>query len=85
MTLWLCADAALILAALACMLVILRARRLSDCLAAMQLGGLILVLALLCLSQAMARPSFLDLALALALLSFPGTLLFAHFVERWLR
>ncbi|HVM49067.1 MAG TPA: monovalent cation/H+ antiporter complex subunit F [Candidatus Acidoferrum sp.] len=85
MNLWLGADAALLLATWICAAVILRGRRLSDCLPALQMAGVILVLALVALSQAMARPSFLDLALALAVLSFPAALLFAHFVERWLR
>ena len=85
MNTWLGADAALVLAALFCAVIILRGRRLTDCMVALQMGGVIIVLALLALAQAMGRPSFLDLALALALLSFPGALLFAHFVERWLR
>jgi multicomponent Na+:H+ antiporter subunit F len=85
MNTWLGADAALVLTALFCAAVIMRGRRLSDCMVALQMVGVIMALALLALAQAMARPSFLDLALALALLSFPGALLFAHFVERWLR
>ena len=35
-------------------------------------------------SFAFDQPSFIDLPLALLILSLPGTLLFAHFLERWL-
>lgn len=75
----------MIVAALICAAVLLRGRHLSDRLVALQMLSLLTVLALLILAQAMSRPSFFDLALALAILSFPGALLYAHFVERWLR
>ena len=35
-------------------------------------------------SFASDQPSIVDLLLALGLLSLPGSLLFAHFLERWL-
>jgi multicomponent Na+:H+ antiporter subunit F len=41
-------------------------------------------LLLMALSFAFDQPSSFDLALALALLGLPGTLLFAVFTERWL-
>lgn len=44
------------------------------------LGTLMLVLA----SFAWPHDALMDLALALGLLSIPGTLLLTHFVERWL-
>lgn len=44
------------------------------------IGALILVLT----SFAFDQPSFIDLPLALAFLSLPGTLVFAHVLERWL-
>lgn len=44
------------------------------------LGTLMLVL----LSFAWPRDQLLDLALALALLAIPGTLVCTHFLERWL-
>ena len=47
---------------------------------ASSIGALMLVL----LSMAFEQPSFVDLALALVLLSLPGTLVFAQFLERWL-
>lgn len=42
------------------------------------------VLMLALMSYAFAQPSLMDLALTLALLTLPGTLLFAVFLERWL-
>ncbi len=47
---------------------------------ASSIGALMLVL----MSMAFDQPSFVDLALALVLLSLPGTLVFAQFLERWL-
>ena len=85
MTMWLAGVIGLLLAGLVCAGIILRARSLSDCLVALQMAGLVFTLALLSLAQGMSRPSFFDLALAVALLSFPAALLFAHCVERWLR
>ncbi len=53
-------------------------------LVAVQLTSVIAVLALVTLSIAFGQPSFLDLSLALSLLSLPGTLVLAIFLERWL-
>ncbi len=51
--------------------------------AALQAAAVLSVLALMCLSEGMGQPSFLDLAVALALLVAPGGLVFARFLERW--
>ena len=40
-------------------------------------------LAMILLAEEMGRPLFLDLGLALALLSFGGGLVFARFLEGW--
>jgi multisubunit Na+/H+ antiporter MnhF subunit len=40
-------------------------------------------LILLLIAQGIHRPPFFDLALAAALLSFAGGLVFARFFERW--
>jgi multisubunit Na+/H+ antiporter MnhF subunit len=53
-------------------------------LVAVQLASAIAALALVSLSVAFGQPSFLDLALSLSLLSLPGTLVLAIFLERWL-
>ena len=52
--------------------------------AAYQLAGSIGVILLVLLSFATDQPSLTDLALTLVLLTLPGTLLFAVFLERWL-
>lgn len=85
MNIWLAAGIAMLLTLIPCVVVMLHARRLTDCMVALQLAGVVAVLALMILAQAMHRPSFYDLALALALLSFPSALMFAHFLEVWLR
>jgi len=48
----------------------------------MRVSGVLLVL--LVLAQAYDRSIYFDLALALALLSFAGGLVFARFLERWI-
>jgi multisubunit Na+/H+ antiporter MnhF subunit len=42
------------------------------------------MLVLIALSFALGQSSFIELPLALALLSLPGSLLMALFLERWL-
>jgi multicomponent Na+:H+ antiporter subunit F len=53
-------------------------------LVAAQLVAALAVLLLIALSFAFDQASSFDLALTLALLGLPGTLLFAVFAERWL-
>jgi multisubunit Na+/H+ antiporter MnhF subunit len=53
-------------------------------LVALELAGTLTVFALVLLSVGYSQPSFVDLALTLVLLSFAGTLVYVHFVERWL-
>lgn len=53
-------------------------------LAALELASTVTVFALVLLSVGYGQPSFVDLALTLVLLSFTGTLVYVHFVERWL-
>jgi multisubunit Na+/H+ antiporter MnhF subunit len=51
---------------------------------ALQLMSSLATLTLIVLSFALGQPSFIELPVALALLSLPGTLLMALFLERWL-
>lgn len=51
---------------------------------AVQFATSLSVLLLIVLSFVFAQPSSIDLALSIALLTLPGTLLFALFLERWL-
>lgn len=53
-------------------------------LASVQMASVVAAWALVELSFAFGQPSFLDLALTLGLLSLPGTLVMALFLERWL-
>jgi multicomponent Na+:H+ antiporter subunit F len=50
----------------------------------LEMAGMIISLLLVLLAEGMHRPPFYDLALAVALLSFGGGLVFARFLERWL-
>ena len=83
MNIWLAGAFALLFGLASCLVIILRAG-LMEALVGVQMGSTIAILILLLLAQGYGRPSFADLALALAFLSFPGSLLFAHFFERWL-
>lgn len=53
-------------------------------LVAVQFATSIATLLLVALSFALDQPATIDLALTLAVLTLPGTLLFALFQERWL-
>jgi multisubunit Na+/H+ antiporter MnhF subunit len=80
---WLWAALVLVVGVAPCVLVIARGGS-ADGLVALQLATGLCTLTLLLVAQGLGRPSFYDLALALALLGVPATLLFAHFLERWL-
>lgn len=54
-----------------------------DGLVALQLGSVMTISLLLLLCEGFHRPAFTELALALAILSFGGGLVFARFLERW--
>ena len=53
-------------------------------LVALELCSVVTALALVCLSLAFGQPSFLDVAVALVVLSLPGTLVLIVSLERWL-
>jgi multicomponent Na+:H+ antiporter subunit F len=57
---------------------------LADRLVAVQLATNVTILLLVLTSFAFDQTSLIDLPLTLTVLSLPGTLMFAHFVERWL-
>ncbi len=83
MNVWLIATGVLLAALLPCAIVAFRGAAM-DRLIAVELAGTITTLLILTLAQGLGRPSIFDLALALAALSVPGTLVYAHFLERWL-
>ena len=80
---WLSAAIALLPALIPGGIVLVRGDDL-DRLVALELAGALTVLILVLLAQGFARSSFYDLALTLALLSFPAGLAFARILERWL-
>ena len=59
-------------------------RSLGDRLAALEMAGTLVAVELLLLAEGFGRPSFFDLPLTLALLSFGSGMVFARFVQRWL-
>jgi multisubunit Na+/H+ antiporter MnhF subunit len=80
---WLIAATVLILGLIPCGVVIAR-KSAADGLAALQLAGILTTLATLLLAAGFHRPTVADISMALALLTYPSSLLFAHFLERWL-
>jgi multicomponent Na+:H+ antiporter subunit F len=80
---WFVAALALLAGLLPCGVVCLRGSPV-DRLVGLELAGTIDTLVLLLLAQAYDRAIYFDLALALALLSFAGGLVFARFLERWI-
>lgn len=83
MNAWLIAAAALALGLLPC-LWICSAGRVVERLIALQMANLLATLMIVLLAEGFERVSLYDVALALAFLSFGSTLVFVHFLERWL-
>lgn len=82
MNLWLIAALALLVGLVPCSIVIYKEAPM-DRLVGLELASVIVCLILLLIAQGIHRPPFFDLALAAALLSFAGGLVFARFFERW--
>ena len=80
---WLATAIALVPAFGGCAVFAMR-RNIADRLVALELATVLSAFMLILLTVAFDQPSFIDLALTLALLSLPGSLVYAHFVERWL-
>lgn len=51
---------------------------------AIQFVGTLVNIVFVLIALAMQQPSYVDLALTLTLLSLPGTLAYAFYMERWL-
>jgi multicomponent Na+:H+ antiporter subunit F len=77
------AALALLAGLVPCGVVCLRGDPLSR-LVGLEMAGVVDTLVLLLLAQAYDRAIYFDLALALALLSFAGGMVFARFLERWI-
>ena len=83
MTIWMGATVALLPPAAAALVAALRGP-VGQRLVAVQLATALSSLLLALMTFAFDQPAFVDLALTLAFLSLPGTLLMALFGERWL-
>ena len=83
MNYWLWCAAALLIADLACVCVC-AFKTPADRLVALEQVSCIVTLQMVLLCEGFHRPSFYDLPLTLALLSFGGGMVFVRFLERWL-
>lgn len=79
---WTVAAIALLLGLVPCGVVCLRGQP-TERLVGLEMAGNLDTLVLLLLAVAYRRSIYLDLALALALLTFAGGLVFVRFLERW--
>ncbi len=83
MNVWLAAAFFLLLGMIPCGVLIVTAP-FADRLVGLELAGVLTILSILLLAQGFGHSSFLDLSLATALLSFPGGLVYCHFLEKGL-
>jgi multicomponent Na+:H+ antiporter subunit F len=81
--LWILASALLLLAIVPAGVACFRGKTMHR-LVGLEIAEIITTVLLVTLAEAMKQPSFFDLALALAILSYGGGLVFARFLERWL-
>jgi multicomponent Na+:H+ antiporter subunit F len=80
---WMVATMALLAGLIPCGVTCLRGG-VADRLVGLELAGVVVTLVLLLLAEAFGRAIYTDIALALALLSLAGGLVFARFLERFL-
>ena len=80
---WLWTAAVVLVSLIPCGIVCFRGT-LSDRLVGLEMTGVLVTIELLLLAEGFHRPSFFDLPLTLAFLSFGGGMVFTRFVQRWL-
>jgi multicomponent Na+:H+ antiporter subunit F len=83
MNAWIWAAAGLLVALVPCGISVFRGQP-TDRLVGLEMAGIVESILLIVLAEAFRRPDFTDLAVAAALLTFGGGLVFARFLERWL-
>lgn len=83
MNYWLWAALGLLAAIFPC-LYVCAVKAAEDRLVALEFLSCIVTLELMLMAEGFHQPSFYDLPLTLALLSFGGGMVFARFLERWL-
>jgi len=80
---WMVAAEVLLFALIPCGIAAFRGSPMER-LVGLEMAGVVQTILLVLLAEAFDRPSAYDLALAMALLTFGGGLVFARFLERWL-
>lgn len=83
MNVWLLGSCVLIFALVPCGIVAFRGD-VAERLVGLEMASIIATFLLVMFAEGTRRTNFYDVALALALLSFGGGLVFARFLERWL-
>ncbi|HEY1685315.1 MAG TPA: MrpF/PhaF family protein [Tepidisphaeraceae bacterium] len=83
MNIWLWAGAGMLFCLMMLTLVCFRGE-IGDRLVGLEMAGCLASLTMVLLIEGFKRPSFYDLPLTLALLSFGSGMVFARFVQRWL-
>jgi multicomponent Na+:H+ antiporter subunit F len=83
MNVWLLAVGLLQAGIFLCGVVCVRANLLRS-VVAMEMASAIAVVSVALLAEAVGRPAWFDLAIALGLLSFPSGMVFLIFLEQWL-
>jgi len=79
---WLWAASATLLVLVPCTIRAVRGS-VMDRLLGLELGGVVVALALVMLGEGFDRSIYFDLALVFTVVSFAGNLLFVRFLERW--
>ena len=80
---WMIASGVLLLCLVPCCVAVFRGTPMERLLG-LEMGSVVQTMFLVTFAIAIDRPNFLDLALAMGLLTFGGGLVFARFLERWL-
>lgn len=83
MNIWLWAAAGMLVALVPCGVAGFRGSA-EDRLGAVQIAGVIVPLQMVLLAEGFAMPAYLDLPLALTVMSFGGGVVYARFLQRWL-
>jgi multisubunit Na+/H+ antiporter MnhF subunit len=82
MNFWLWSALALLLALIPC-LYVAAFKSAEERLVALEFASCVVTLEMVLLAEGFHRPSFYDLPLTLAFLSFRGGMVFARFLQRW--
>lgn len=83
MNIWLLATLVFLFTLVPCGIAAFRGKPIER-LVGLEMAGMVEAILLILLAESFHRPGTYDLALAMALLTFGGGLVFARFLERWL-